>query len=199
MTDGIEAVPRRRLTLEQIEAGRSPAGGWTKATLAAWGVPWPPPKGWLQRLTGNSGTTQARPADSLVMGRTGAGNVIPPDEDWPPWEPGPAGNRFSSLPDHSDHDEGKAMTMTLFDEIPADTDPRPRGWKRTEAKTATGSPSLTPAEAARMYRSGMSACEIAHAYAITRQGAESKIREGGLGGVQWCPICRTHEELQASL
>jgi hypothetical protein len=38
-----------------------------------------------------------------------------------------------------------------------------------------------------MYRSGMSACEIAHAYAITRQGAESKIREGGLGGVQWCP------------
>jgi hypothetical protein len=34
MADGIEAAPRRRLTLEEIEAGRSPAGGWTRATLA---------------------------------------------------------------------------------------------------------------------------------------------------------------------
>lgn len=31
---------------------RTKAGGWTKATLAGWGVPWPPPKGWLKRLTG---------------------------------------------------------------------------------------------------------------------------------------------------
>jgi len=34
----------------EIKAGRSPAGAWTRATLAKWGVPWPPPKGWKKRL-----------------------------------------------------------------------------------------------------------------------------------------------------
>lgn len=28
-------------TAEQIEAARTPAGGWTRETLAAWGVSWP--------------------------------------------------------------------------------------------------------------------------------------------------------------
>jgi hypothetical protein len=54
---------------------------------------------------------------------------------------------------------------------------------------------LTPAAAAALYREGMSACEIAAAHGITRQGAEARIRAGGLSGVQWCPIHRTHEEL----
>ncbi|MFE8940925.1 hypothetical protein ACFYNX_26005 [Streptomyces sp. NPDC007872] len=31
---------------EEIEAARTPAGGWKRDQLAAWGVPWPPPKGW---------------------------------------------------------------------------------------------------------------------------------------------------------
>ena len=35
---------------DDIEAARSPAGGWTKAQLAEWGVPWPPPKGWKRQL-----------------------------------------------------------------------------------------------------------------------------------------------------
>jgi hypothetical protein len=39
-----------RLTREEVEAGRSPAGGFTRKQLAAWGVPWPPPAGWLQAL-----------------------------------------------------------------------------------------------------------------------------------------------------
>ena len=55
---------------------------------------------------------------------------------------------------------------------------------------------LTPAEAADLYREGMSACQIATAHRITRQGAEARIRAGGLGGVQWCPIHRAHEELR---
>lgn len=38
------------MTEEEIEAGRSPAGGFTKKTLAKWGVPWPPPKGWREAL-----------------------------------------------------------------------------------------------------------------------------------------------------
>jgi hypothetical protein len=38
------------LAAEEIEAARSPKGGWTKATLAAWGISWPPPAGWKERL-----------------------------------------------------------------------------------------------------------------------------------------------------
>ena len=81
-----------RLTAEEIEAGRSPRGGWTAATLAAWGVPWPPPKGWQQRLIHGDELRkrgQAPSPTSILIGRTGVGNVIPPDEDWPPWEAGP--------------------------------------------------------------------------------------------------------------
>lgn len=37
-------------TPAEVAAARSPKGGWTKAQLAAWGVPWPPPKGWRRRL-----------------------------------------------------------------------------------------------------------------------------------------------------
>ena len=55
---------------------------------------------------------------------------------------------------------------------------------------------LTPAEAAALYRSGWSACEIANAYGITRAGAEARIRAAGLGGLQWCPVHRVHEELR---
>jgi hypothetical protein len=36
---------------EEIEAARTPAGGWKRDQLAAWGVPWPPPKGWKDELT----------------------------------------------------------------------------------------------------------------------------------------------------
>jgi hypothetical protein len=39
-----------RLTPEEVEAGRSAAGGFTRKQLAAWNVPWPPPAGWLQAL-----------------------------------------------------------------------------------------------------------------------------------------------------
>lgn len=39
-----------RLTRDEIENGRSKRGGWTRATLASWGVPWPPPKGWRRAL-----------------------------------------------------------------------------------------------------------------------------------------------------
>jgi hypothetical protein len=34
----------------EIEAAKTPRGGWTRATLATWGVPWPPPKGWRKAL-----------------------------------------------------------------------------------------------------------------------------------------------------
>lgn len=34
----------------EIELKRTPGGGWTRKQLAAWGVSWPPPKGWRKRL-----------------------------------------------------------------------------------------------------------------------------------------------------
>lgn len=43
------------VTPEDIEAAKSPNGGWSRETLAAWGVPWPPPKGWKQSLTASQG------------------------------------------------------------------------------------------------------------------------------------------------
>lgn len=44
------AAKVRRPSAAEIEAAKSPAGGFSRATLAAWGVPWPPPKGWRKRL-----------------------------------------------------------------------------------------------------------------------------------------------------
>ena len=39
-----------KLSAEEIDAGRSAKGGFTKETLAGWGVSWPPLAGWRQRL-----------------------------------------------------------------------------------------------------------------------------------------------------
>lgn len=49
-------------TVEQIEAARTRNGGYTKAQLAEWGVPWPPPKGWKRNLVAlANGEPQRRP------------------------------------------------------------------------------------------------------------------------------------------
>ena len=39
-----------KLTAAQIDLARSKKGAWTRETLASWGVPWPPPKGWRKAL-----------------------------------------------------------------------------------------------------------------------------------------------------
>lgn len=39
-----------RVPPEEIQDARSPRGGWTRETLARWGVPWPPPAGWRRAL-----------------------------------------------------------------------------------------------------------------------------------------------------
>jgi hypothetical protein len=41
-----------RVPREEIEARRTPAGGYsfTREVLAGWGIPWPPPSGWLRAL-----------------------------------------------------------------------------------------------------------------------------------------------------
>lgn len=37
----------------EIIAAMTPKGGWKAVTLAAWGVGWPPPAGWRQKLVEN--------------------------------------------------------------------------------------------------------------------------------------------------
>lgn len=38
------------ITNEEIDAARTPAGGWKRDQLAKWGVPWPAPKGWRKQI-----------------------------------------------------------------------------------------------------------------------------------------------------
>lgn len=45
-----KALIGRRVSAAEIETARTERGGWSKATLEAWGVPWPPPKGWRRAL-----------------------------------------------------------------------------------------------------------------------------------------------------
>jgi hypothetical protein len=42
-----------QITEADIEAARSDKGGFTRATLAEWGVPWPPPSGWKKEIIAN--------------------------------------------------------------------------------------------------------------------------------------------------
>ena len=65
----------RKVTAEEIDAAKTAKGGWDRATLAAWGVGWPPPKGWRQMLidgvdfpeprVGGEPATAVRPTDCL--------------------------------------------------------------------------------------------------------------------------------------
>jgi hypothetical protein len=43
----------KRPTPEEIEAAKTPNGGWTRETLSTWGVSWPPKKGWKRELERN--------------------------------------------------------------------------------------------------------------------------------------------------
>jgi hypothetical protein len=54
---------------------------------------------------------------------------------------------------------------------------------------------LTPADAAALYRSGLSACQIAADSKLTKAGAQAAIRKGGRNGLGWCPLCRRLEEV----
>lgn len=77
-----------------------------------------------------------------------------------------------------------AGQMTLFD-------------LAAPVRRKAGRPKLTVAESVSLYRSGMSACEIARDYKLTRSGVETRIRAGGLAGLAWCPVHRIHEEIHS--
>ncbi len=44
------AIKGRGMTEAEIEAGKTARGGYSRATLESWGVPYPPPKGWKKAL-----------------------------------------------------------------------------------------------------------------------------------------------------
>lgn len=70
----------RPVSEAEIMAARTPKGSWTRATLASWGVPWPPPEGWKQRLIQGlpqePPRSKAAPAQRPLSG-TGPGPRIP--------------------------------------------------------------------------------------------------------------------------
>ena len=49
-------MEKKIVTEEEIEAAKTEKGGWTKSTLAGWGVQWPPQKGWKAELIKNGST-----------------------------------------------------------------------------------------------------------------------------------------------
>ncbi len=58
-----------KITDAEIEAAKSPRGGFTRKTLAAWGVPWPPPKGWRRALIEGRPIPKQRRRQSRSNGR----------------------------------------------------------------------------------------------------------------------------------
>jgi hypothetical protein len=55
----------------RIAAAKSPGGSWSRATLAGWGVPWPPPRGWKEALI----------AGRPIPVRHGLAPAEPPEDD----------------------------------------------------------------------------------------------------------------------
>ena len=59
----------------EVAAASTNDAGWSRATLAEWGVPWPPPKGWksdLERRWRERGGHDGRAAGAVGAG-TAAG------------------------------------------------------------------------------------------------------------------------------
>jgi hypothetical protein len=50
LADGRSRIGMVRVTAAEIDAAKTERGGWSQATLAKWGVPWPPPRGWRAAL-----------------------------------------------------------------------------------------------------------------------------------------------------
>lgn len=52
---------KKRPTREEVFDARTSKGGWTRAQLEQWGVPWPPPRGWIGDLCGPEARDPAPP------------------------------------------------------------------------------------------------------------------------------------------
>ena len=79
-------VPTTVPSPQEVANARTRAGGWTKATLAQWGVPWPPPKGWRRRLAelyesgDRHAATESVDADLAALAQLAARGILSQDE-----------------------------------------------------------------------------------------------------------------------
>lgn len=73
-------MTRRLPTRAEIDAAR-----WTKAQLAEWGVPWPPPKGWRRRLLAAVEPARRSGPRSGRGPRTDTYSVGERHRCWPEW------------------------------------------------------------------------------------------------------------------
>ena len=73
-----------RLSLEEVEAGRTVKGGFTRAQLERWGVSWPAKKGWLSALTKEP--LPVRPVRVLVIAPDVAARCDCPEPDSPAFD-----------------------------------------------------------------------------------------------------------------
>jgi hypothetical protein len=79
----IEGQPLQ-ISASEIDAAKSEKGGWTRETLAKWGVPWPAPKGWRRALIAgepiahpgkkNPDSAEAKLLHRVVMAVINSGN-----------------------------------------------------------------------------------------------------------------------------
>lgn len=59
-------------TAAEITDARTERGGWTRAQLAEWGVPWPPPRGWRKRLVASASMAGQAETDPPATKESGA-------------------------------------------------------------------------------------------------------------------------------
>lgn len=59
-------MTERKVTLEEVLAKRTPRGSFTRKQIEAWGVEWPPGRGWVKRLTGDPNAKVPMPGRTPV-------------------------------------------------------------------------------------------------------------------------------------
>lgn len=83
-------------------------GAWTRAQLADWGVPWPPPKGWkrqlLRRWEQHHGASEEDAEARSVTGGTGMGDGVVTMSTDGACEPNPGPGGWGAVLRYGDHE-----------------------------------------------------------------------------------------------
>jgi hypothetical protein len=126
-----------RLSPEEVEAGRSARGGFTRAQLQEWGVSWPPRKGWLKRLTGRRSGLSPEEIQARSQAKRSAPRTTPRrigdaplyDGEAAPWEE-EAARRAPKTGDLFRTDAAMSEAFRAAEDIRKWTDgPKAAGWR----------------------------------------------------------------------
>ena len=75
---------------DEVQAAASRTGGWSAATLAKWGIAWPPKHGWrveLERRWRAQNRIKEDPPKPITYGPSAGGHPVPIEaSDQLPWE-----------------------------------------------------------------------------------------------------------------